>query len=208
MKGYCNMHGYILKPYEVDVLQRMKEPLLKEQLPKVNKNPMYEQGMTMVELIITLAVLAILVALAAPSFTRFVNSNRVTTATNDLIASLNLARTEAIKRNGAVLMRSKNGSANWAGGHRIGVDLNGDGDVLDTVSGQDELLRDIGGPHATVTITSASSALSQVSFNANGEVTTATTFTVDSTQAGVCDRKVKLSVAGSTALTVSKGTCP
>ena len=208
MKGYCNMHRYILKLYEVGVLQKMKEPLLKEPLLKVRKNFMYEQGMTMVELMITLGVLAILLSLAAPAFMTFINTNRVTGATNDLIASLNLARTEAIKRNGAVLVRSKNDSDNWAGGHRVGVDLNGDGDVVDTVSGVAELLRDIDGPPDTVTMKSTSSALSTLSYNANGEVATATVFTIDSTKSGVCDRKVNLSVAGSTTLTVSTGSCP
>ncbi len=202
------MQRYILKPYEVGVMQKMKESLLKESLLKVRKNSMYEQGMTMVELMITLALIAIIVSLAAPSFSKFVNNNRVTSATNDLIASLNLARTEAIKRNGAVLMRSKNGSANWAGGHRVGVDMHGDGDVVDTVSGEAELLRDIGGPHATVTMTNVSSDPTQVSFNATGEVENSHVFTIDSTQAGVCDRNVQLSVAGSTTLTVSTGTCP
>ena len=54
-------------------------------------------GFTLVELMVTLAVLAIGAAIAYPSFQGVLRSNRVATATNDLIASLSLARSEAIR---------------------------------------------------------------------------------------------------------------
>lgn len=57
-------------------------------------------GVTLVELLTTLAVAAILLAIAIPSFTGTVVSNRLTTAANALVASLGQARLEAIRRNG------------------------------------------------------------------------------------------------------------
>ena len=170
-----------------------------------------QTGFTLIELMITLAVLGTLIALAAPSFVTFINTNRVTGATNDLIASFHLARTEAIKRNRAVLIQSKNGNTNWAGGYRIGIDLNADGDLLDTVGGVVELLRDVNAPHATVTMVSETdnpyTAVSEISFISSGGVTTATQFSIDSTESDVCDRQVRLDLSGSSTLTVSARPC-
>jgi len=50
------------------------------------------------ELMVTLAVAGVLVAIAVPNMRDFIRNNRLTSASNDLLHSLNLARTEAIKR--------------------------------------------------------------------------------------------------------------
>jgi type IV fimbrial biogenesis protein FimT len=50
------------------------------------------------ELMITLALVGVLVGLAVPSMREFMRNGRLTTAANDLLHSLSLARTEAIKR--------------------------------------------------------------------------------------------------------------
>ena len=57
------------------------------------------RGFTLVELMITIAVLAIGSALAYPSFSGVMRSNRVATSTNGLLAAFNLARSEAIRTN-------------------------------------------------------------------------------------------------------------
>lgn len=54
--------------------------------------------MTLIELIVTVAILAVLMGLAAPSMSRFVQQWRVSNALNALTGSLRLARTEAIAR--------------------------------------------------------------------------------------------------------------
>lgn len=58
-----------------------------------------DRGYTMVELMITLAVLAILLVMAVPSFTSIINTNRLTGQANELVADLQFARAEAIRRN-------------------------------------------------------------------------------------------------------------
>lgn len=57
-----------------------------------------QRGLTAIELMVTLAILAILVGLAAPSMTRFVVQWRLSNAVNALTGSLRIARTEAIAR--------------------------------------------------------------------------------------------------------------
>jgi len=61
-------------------------------------------GFTLVELLVTIIIVAILAALAAPSFREFVASQRVKTASFDVMSLLTLARSEAIKRNSSVTL--------------------------------------------------------------------------------------------------------
>lgn len=57
-----------------------------------------QRGLTAIELMVTLAILAILVGLAAPSMSRFIVQWRLSNAVNALTGSLRIARTEAIAR--------------------------------------------------------------------------------------------------------------
>lgn len=60
------------------------------------------RGMTLIELLVTLAVLAIVVALAFPSFAGTLRNNRVTTQANGIVAALAGARTESVVRSRSV----------------------------------------------------------------------------------------------------------
>lgn len=55
-------------------------------------------GFTLIELLVTISIAVILATVAIPSFQDFYRNNRLGTQSNDLIASLNLAKSEAIRR--------------------------------------------------------------------------------------------------------------
>lgn len=74
----------------------------------------YFRGFTLVELMITLAVVAIVVSIAAPSMGQFIRENRAATQANNFLASLQLARTEAIRRGVRVVMlRESDNESVW-----------------------------------------------------------------------------------------------
>lgn len=70
------------------------------------------KGFTLIELMVTVSVLAILVGLALPDLRSFLVSNRLSSDVNGLIGLLNYARSEAIVRNQSVVVCPKtNGAA-------------------------------------------------------------------------------------------------
>ncbi|MBS1144612.1 MAG: prepilin-type N-terminal cleavage/methylation protein [Proteobacteria bacterium] len=70
-----------------------------------------QSGVTLVELVIAIAIFAILLAMAVPSFESLIASTRVSTTTNDLLAALAQARSEAIRRGQRVtICASANGA--------------------------------------------------------------------------------------------------
>lgn len=91
-----------------------------------------QRGVTLIELVVTLAIFAIGAALAYPSFTGIIRTNRVAATTNNMIAAANLARSEAVRSNrGAGLCPSTSGTlcngVDWNEGVLVYTDLDGSG---------------------------------------------------------------------------------
>ncbi len=63
-----------------------------------------KNGFTLIELIIAIALLAIFVGLALPSFFTAIQNNRITGQANELLTAFQLGRTEALKRNRPVVV--------------------------------------------------------------------------------------------------------
>ena len=68
----------------------------------MSKRPLLQFGFTLLELLITLAISAILIGLAVPSLKSFMGDSELTSTSNEFVHSLQTARSEAIKRAGPV----------------------------------------------------------------------------------------------------------
>jgi len=87
-------------------------------------------GFTFIELMIVIVVASILGALAAPAIGTLVRNQRISTQANELVADLNFARAEAVKRGARVVICAGTASScsgtNWETSRAIFVDADGD----------------------------------------------------------------------------------
>ena len=128
----------------------------------------------MIELMVVIAIVAILTTIAAPSFKSMLQSNNMTSTVNSFLADMRYARSEAIRRGGAVVMcRSAAPEATtptcsdggWQSGWIIFHDLNSD-EVKDST---DPVLR-VQGPIVSMDLISASGSQYILPFTATGRL--------------------------------------
>lgn len=77
------------------------------------------RGFTLIELMVTVAVLAVMASLAAPSFRELLVAQRVRTTAYNIVGDLVLARSEAVKRGENVTVTPV--SAAWSNGWSVNV---------------------------------------------------------------------------------------
>lgn len=112
-----------------------------------------QHGFTLIELMITLAIAAIVMSIGIPSFREVIRNNRIMTQTNELVTALNLARIEAVKRgipvtickasypgNATAPPTACSTSASWNDGWIIYADPGANNGTITTSEG-DEILR-------------------------------------------------------------------
>ncbi len=82
-------------------------------------------GLTLVEVMVTVAILALLLGLAVPSFKPLLERWRVQQAVGAMTSTMQLARSEAIKRGGNIIIKANTGT-NWGTGWHVFLDVNAD----------------------------------------------------------------------------------
>ena len=167
------------------------------------------RGFTLIELMVTVAVVAILAMVAAPSFDQAILSAKLNAGANNFMASAQLARSEAIKRNSTVVLcRSADGlscasSGNWTQGWIVFHDVNNNG----TVDSGDAVIQVQGALSAGYSFTGGSYSLV---FQSIGVGSTSATLTLCKAlpSPGGQEREIKVSATGRSSVTTTRtGTC-
>ena len=129
-----------------------------------------QPGFTLLELMITITIVAILLSLGVPSYKYVTNANRIARAVNGLLGDMQLARAEAIKQGQSVTVcvstdgLTCTGGTAWRNGWIVFSDPNGNA----VVAGATEpVLRVQRTFHSTDTF-DASNSVTAVTFNREG----------------------------------------
>jgi type IV fimbrial biogenesis protein FimT len=163
------------------------------------------RGFTLVELIITLFILAIVLVVALPGFSTLTLSTRLKSYANEVVGSVYLARGEAIKRNAPMTMcitangTSCAGSGSWAQGWIVRA---ADGTVI-------RWQQALGGGYQVTT--SPTAGVHTLTFQSSGATNPSTAMTIcrKTPSVGAQERVVRISAIGrSNVSTTNTASCP
>jgi len=151
----------------------------------------FTRGFTLIELMVTIAVLAIVISIAVPSFSGMLRQNRSLALTSELQGAIQLARSEAVKRRGNVVLCRRNAAGDacqngtdWANGWLILAGTT----VIKVWDSAGSLV--VTGPNTGLT------------FKSNGAVVATANFAVNASGcSGLQKRTLTVSTIGSTTLT-------
>lgn len=157
-------------------------------------------GFTVIELLISMTVLLILLALAGPSFSSLTGASRVSSTASTLAADIKFARNEAVMRNVPVLVCAKNSgssscvnSASWQSGWIVCVDANNDGSCDTATTDAPNPIRKRASAGESVTITGPASPMR---FDGTGSAAQIGFFSIAGQMAGVSARSIQVTTSG------------
>ncbi|MCW9023734.1 MAG: GspH/FimT family pseudopilin [Gammaproteobacteria bacterium] len=135
------------------------------------------RGFSLIEVMVALVVFALIAAFTVPNFRNFVQSNNITASANNLMGSLSLARSEAVKRNIPVSVCASSTQVSctgvdWDNGWIIFTDTGMDG----AVDGDDEILSVVKGLPGGMEL---SSSAPYIQFKPNGSLSACVVCAID-----------------------------
>jgi type IV fimbrial biogenesis protein FimT len=162
-----------------------------------------QRGFTLVEMLAAIAILAVLLVLAAPSFTNASLPSKLRSVANSLVGAAQLARSEAIKRDAVVTLcvsadGATCGAGNWSQGWIV------------TTGGGAIPLQSVQTAPTGFRVTPAGGAVA-LAFQPSGVGATTETFTVcrSTPSVGSEERSVSISAIGRPSVrTTTNGVCP
>ena len=150
---------------------------------------MRNSGFTVVEMLVSLAILAILLSIGVPNFKGFISSSNMVSNSNDMVGAFSYARMAAIKRGGPVRLGVRDGSS-WTGGIVVWVDADADA-TLD--AGEELRLWDAFNNGSSIV---SAESRSNFVFNASGEVNNDDVLTLCDNRTGEQGRSISILLSG------------
>jgi len=137
-----------------------------------------KNGFTLIEMMVTVSIAAILISIAVPSFKTMFKNNRITAATNEFVAALILTRSEALKRNNNVSIctstdqQTCTGGTDFAKGWIVFLDCDQDGviDAGNTCDGKPEVIIKVHEGLHKLTITSNTGSKTYLNYTFSGRI--------------------------------------
>ena len=169
-----------------------------------------EGGFTLIELMVTVGILAIVLSVGVPSYRGMVMDNRLATQANLFATSIKLARSNAVKfQRNATVCSSSNYDApkprcspnqeDWSKGWIVWVDKN-----RDSRTDENEIISVFGPVHEALTLKSISA--NRFTYNARGFATLAAAdLTLCDSRSGETGRRIKVNTTGRT--NISREVC-
>lgn len=149
-----------------------------------------QTGFTLIELFVALAIGAILLTMAVPNMRDFIMNNRLTGQANEFISSVNLARSEAIKRGTPITICTSNNQTSCT------ASAWDDGWIV-MVSSNSEVLRVYAALSGSTTLTNTSSNNS-IQYDSNGFLSSGATntFNLCDDRSGETGRQIVITGTG------------
>ncbi|MFC3033657.1 GspH/FimT family pseudopilin [Pseudoalteromonas fenneropenaei] len=147
---------------------------------------MKQRGFTLMELMIGVAIVAILAVIAMPSFVQQIKQDRIVTQANQVQALYRFARSEAVKRDTSLQLKVVDGS--WC--------------VVESIAGKDVELRRFSLEHSSLSIN-----LSAVSFDSSGGVSAPSNILITDNDTSTTDYRFCSLISGQSWLVAGAATC-
>lgn len=158
-------------------------------------------GFTLLELLITVALISVLAAFAIPSMRSFSQNDRLTTNINTMIGHLAYARSEAVKRHAQVSICVSNdtvsctGGNNWEDGWIVYVDADANG-TFDAATVNEDILRVNQALDGNNTLAPTAAYTTQVTYDNRGFVTATGGFLLCDDRSGDFGKTITISNTG------------
>lgn len=185
--------------------------VMKKTMMKQTNKHATTRGFTLIELMVVVAIAAIVLFFGIPTFTSAIKNTAAQTTANNFFTALLVARSEAIKRNQrAVLCKSADGAScttagNWESGWLIFADTDSDA----TLDVGEDVVRSYAAASSQVTLRSNNAAQSNVlTYRPDGTITTAGTFRVCHGTQTLYGRSIVISATGRPRREESVASCP
>lgn len=123
-------------------------------------------------------ILGVLAAIGVPAFGEFVAGQRIKTASFDVMSTIILARSEALKRNTNVTVTPTTGTTNWSNGWSV-------------TAGALTLNQQAAFKNLTIT-----GSVANLIYNSSGRPNTLATFSISSTDSSATSRCISIDLSG------------